>query len=450
MNKKIILVSALSFGYFAEAQQSQFFHNSPQYHYDLAEHLYQTKIYNAAQYEYAKQYFYNEQLSRSKKEAAQFFDNVIGVILQKKYAEKGLDSFIKEYPNSSFFAQANLPLSDYYLAQKDFDKALETLKKINQYQLSKEENTEYIMKLGYAKFMTGDTQGAIEALTDAYQNANGQSKNDIAYMLGHLHYVDNNQNKAFGYFDEIRNDEKYAQIVHPYYVQMYYNNKQYDQAISEGNALINKGVSSSYKNEIHKIIGESYFMKGDYSSAYPHLKIYLENQQNPSESDLYQMGFVAAQLNKYDEAVSYYNQLINSQSALAQNAYYQLGNAYLLTDKKQEALSAFRSAYHMSYDTDIQQLAHEQYAKLSYDIGNPFEATPTVIQSYINNYPKAEKSNEMKSLLIKSYLYSGNYKETLNAIDRLPDSSQEIDKIDQEVSYLLGTEEFNKGNFDEA
>jgi tetratricopeptide (TPR) repeat protein len=56
----------------------------------------------------------------------------------------------------------------------------------------------------------------------------------------------------------------------------------------------------------------------------------------------------------------------------------------------------------------------------------------------------------MRSLLVKSYLYSGNFKETLNAIDSLRASSPEINKVDQEVSYLLGTEEFNKGNYDEA
>ena len=71
---------------------------------------------------------------------------------------------MKEYPHSAYFAQANMPLADYYLAQKDFEKALETLQKVNQYQLSRKENTQYIMKLGYAKFMTGDSKGAIEAL----------------------------------------------------------------------------------------------------------------------------------------------------------------------------------------------------------------------------------------------------------------------------------------------
>ncbi|KQT18328.1 hypothetical protein ASG31_06265 [Chryseobacterium sp. Leaf404] len=449
-SEKILLAAAVMYFGVSEAQQSQYFSQKENYRFGLAENLYQTKIYNSSQYEYARQYFYNQNLSRSKKEAAQFFDNVIGVILQKNHAEEGLTAFIKEYPKSAYFAQANLPLADYYLAKKDFKKALQTLKKVNQYQLTKEENTQYIMKLGYAKFMLGDAKGAIDALEEAYKTSDGTQKGDIAYMLGHLNYAGRNNDKAFQYFDSIKNEEKYSKLVRPYYVQMYFNEKDYDKAITEGNALLNEDISESYKAEVHKIIGESYFMKNDYSSAYPHLKDYLAVQTNPSENDLYEMGFVAAKLKKHDEAVSYYNQLVNSNSALAQNAYYQLGNAYLEVGKKQEALSAFRSSYQMNYDKGVKKLAQEQYAKLSYDIGNPFENASQVIQNYMTDNKAEADNTEMKSLLVKSYLYSGNYRETLNAIDRLQNSTPEIDKIDQEVSYLLGTEEFNKGNFDEA
>ena len=449
-SKKIIIAAAIFYYGLSEAQQSQYFSDRENYRFSLAENLYQNKIYSASQYEYARQYFYNGSLVKSRKEAAQFFDNVIGVILRKNHAEQGLEAFIKEYPNSAYFAQANLPLADYYLAQKDFDKALETLNNVNQYQLSKEENTQYIMKLGYAKFMTGDSDGAIEALEEAFQNAEESDKYDIAYMLGHLYYADGQNDKAFSFFDQIKDNEKYARLVKPYYVQMYFNEEDYDKAIVEGNSLLGESISSDYKAEVHKIIGESYFMKGDYASAYPHLKTYLESKTNPSESDLYEMGFVSAQLKKYDEAVSYYNQLINSNSAASQNAYYQLGNAYLEVGKKQEALSAFRSAYQMSYDPKVQQLAHVQYAKLSYDIGNPFESSSVVIQNYISKYPRSSEIEEMKSLLVKSYLYSGDYKGTLSAIDKMPNSTPELNKIDQEVSFLVGTEEFNKGNFDAA
>jgi tetratricopeptide (TPR) repeat protein len=449
-SKKILLAAAVFYFGVSEAQQSQYFTQKENYRFNLAQNLYQTKIYNASQYEYARQYFYNQNLEQSRKEAAQFFDNVIGVILQKNHAEEGLTAFMKEYPNSAYFAQANLPLADYYLAKKDFKEALKTLKKVNQYQLTKEENTQYILKLGYAKFMMGDSKGAIDALEEAHKTADESQKGDIAYMLGHLYYSSKQNDQAFQYFDSIKDQPKFSKLVRPYYVQMHYNDKDYDKAISEGNALLNEDISASYKAEVHKIIGESYFMKNDYESAYPHLKDFLSVQQNPSENDLYEMGFVAAQLKKYDEAVSYYNQLINSNSALAQNAYYQLGNAYLAVDKKQEALSAFRSSYQMDYDASVKQLAHEQYAKLGYDIGNPFESPTTVIQNYITANPSGAKNAEMRSLLVKSYLYSGNFKETLNAIDKLPNSTPETDKVDQEVSYLLGTEEFNKGNFDEA
>lgn len=449
-SKKIFLASVVAISGTMEAQQSQYFSQHNDYEFNLADNLYQTKIFNAAQYEYAQQYFYNSNLDASKKEAAQFFDNIIGVILQKNHAEEGLAAFMEEYPNSAYFAKANLPLADFYLAKKDFPKALETLQKINQYQLTSDENTQYIMKLGYAKFMTGDAKGATRALEEAYKTGNETTKSDVAYMLGHLYYADKQIDKSFQYLDTIKDDPKYSKLVRPYYVQLFYNDKNYDQAIEEGKMLLNEDISTEYKAEVHKIIGESYFMKKDYASAYPNLKIFLESKENPTESDLYEAGFVAAQLQKYEEAVNYYNQLINNQSQLSQNAYYQLGNAYLEINKKQEALSAFRSAYQMNYDVSVQQLAHEQYAKLSYDIGNPFEAAPSVIQSYIANYPKSNQIPEMKKLLVKSYLYSGNYKETLKAIDSVSNASPEINKINQEVSYLLGTEEYNKGNYDAA
>jgi hypothetical protein len=54
----------------------------------------------------------------------------------------------------------------------------------------------------------------------------------------------------------------------------------------------------------------------------------------------------------------------------------------LQNNQKQEALSAYRNASQMNYDAKVQQLALEQYAKLSYELGNPFENSSKVIQRY--------------------------------------------------------------------
>jgi hypothetical protein len=90
------------------------------------------------------------------------------------------------------------------------------------------------------------------------------------------------------------------------------------------------------------------------------------------------MGFVAAQLKNMMKRFL----IITSeqQFCIGSKCLLSIGNAYLAVDKKQEALSAFRSSYQMDYDAKVKKLAHEQYAKLSYDIGNPFESPSAVIQ----------------------------------------------------------------------
>ena len=64
--QKIILLSAISLSGISKAQQSQFFADKEQYRFNLAENLYQNKIYAASQYEFSRQYFYNQNLENSK------------------------------------------------------------------------------------------------------------------------------------------------------------------------------------------------------------------------------------------------------------------------------------------------------------------------------------------------------------------------------------------------
>lgn len=446
-NKLFVASLVMLFGV-SKAQQTQIFRDKNQYEQDLAAQLYQQKIYAASHHNYSQLHLYNSYIAQSEKVFSGFYMHLIEVLLQYPNAEKGLESFVEQHPEASTFNNAKMPLADYYLRKKDFSKALKLLRQINSNQLSYQERTQYLLKTGYAQFMTGDSDGAINTLNSAYLTSEEPEKNDIAYMLGHLYYINHQNDTALRYFDEIKYKEKYSRMVKPYYVQMYYQNKDYDRAIAEGESILREDLTDEYKAEVHKIIGESFFMKKNYSAAYPHLKVYFDFKEKPTESDLYEMGFVASQMALYDEAVSYYNQLINTQSPLAQNAYYQLGNAYLKTGKKKEALSAFRSAYQMEYDPEIKRLSHLQYAKLSYDIGNPYEPSPSVIQEYIRAYPKY--STELRPLLVKSYLYSGNYQATLEALRQMPQQNAETEKVEQEAAYLLGTEEFNKGNFNQA
>jgi len=440
-------------GISAFSQQSAFLQNTEKYRDFLAKNHYKHRNYKVAEYEYSRKYFYGDNykhIDLINSEIALFYQSISGIMFGRDYSDKSIEIFLSKRPNDNYLENEKEVKAEYYLAKKDFLRALENLEEINQYTLSDEENTNYMLKLGYAKFMTGEIDDALKALDEAFGYVNGEYKNDIAYMLGHLYYAKGKENEALKYFKIIEKKTKYSNIVRPYYLQIYFLQKKYDKAIDEGKQSLKEAFSQNYITEINKIVGKSYFMLGKYLSAYTYLKTYISGSEKLSEGDLYEMGYTSAQLKKYDEAVSYYNRILNSQSKLSQNAYYQLGNAYLEVGKKHEALSAFRSASQMSYDPVAQRLAYMQYAKLSYDVGNPFEPSSRVIQNYITKYANTEDAREIRELLVKSYLYSGNYKETLSAVEKIKNKSSDLHKIEQEVSFLYGTQEFNKGNFLEA
>ena len=71
----------------------------------------------------------------------------------------------------------------------------------------------------------------------------------------------------------------------------------------------------------------------------------------------------------------------------------------------------------MDFDLKIQEDAWLNYAKISYDIGNPYQSVPQVLAAYLNKYPETSSNEEIESLLIDSYITSKNYKEALNLLE---------------------------------
>ncbi len=58
------------------------------------------------------------------------------------------------------------------------------------------------------------------------------------------------------------------------------------------------------------------------------------------------------------------------------------------TDRKQQALNAFKNASEMAFDAKIQEDAYLNYAKLSYEIGNSYQSIPGVLKWIYREIPK--------------------------------------------------------------
>jgi len=68
------------------------------------------------------------------------------------------------------------------------------------------------------------------------------------------------------------------------------------------------------------------------------------------------LGYTYYQQKDYENAISQFNKIIDGEDFVAQNAYYHLGESYMKTDKKQQALNAFKNASEMDFDKKFKKM----------------------------------------------------------------------------------------------
>lgn len=445
MRKKyFVSVVLLLVGFFVFGQQSHINFDDNQ-EFRKSRFLYLTETYLAAQ-EGFETVLEQERTPAETQEASEFYAALTGLVNDQRGAEKRFFKFQEKYPRSVYMQSGAWQLGNYYLKKGEFDKAYKYLSMGDLANLPKEKRNRYQFKLGYAAFMTGKEREALRLLEP--MTTVGDYQEEASYYVGHIYYAQKDFDQAFTYFDELRTQNPdYAERVLPYVVQIEFNNKEYQKAITDGKELLSMNSSDFIQSEVSKIVGESYFSLKKYNEAIPYLEAYQGKKTN---ADYYQLGYAYYQKAHFEKAISLFNKIIGEKNALAQTAYYQLGNAYLQTDKKQEALAAFGAASKMEFNPTITQDAAYNYAKLSYDIGNPYQSTPQVIQGFLNKYPGSRYKNELNDYLISSYISSGNYKRALQALGEISNKNWAQKKAEQQAAFLYGIDLFQENKMAEA
>ncbi len=93
----------------------------------------------------------------------------------------------------------------------------------------------------------------------------------------------------------------------------------------------------------------------------------------------------------------------------------------------------------------IKEDAWFNYAKLSYEIGNPYQSTTEVLSRFLTMYPKSAFKIEVESLLIDSYISSNNYKEALELLKNKPKPIYK--EAYQKVTFLRALELYNEADY---
>lgn len=411
--------------------------------FDKAVALYNDKQYQAAQILFEKT---KVQIQETEVQAdcAYYIANC-AIRLDQMNADMLMEDFVEEYPTSTKQNQAYVEVAGYYFAQGKYPQALKWYDKVDEGSMSTADRERYNFQKGYSYFNSGDKKQA-----DKYFNRVVNSKeygSQAKYYLGYLAYESDNYKDANQYFDQVSDQDQYKEKMSYFQADMNFKLGNFQKAIDLGEPQMAKS-NAQEKSELSKIIGESYFNLKQYDKAIPYLKQYKGTRGKWNNTDFYQLGYAYYQQGDYENAIAEFNKIVQGKDFVAQNAYYHLGESYLKTNKKQQALNAFKNASEMDFDAKIQEDAYLNYAKLSYDIGNPYQSVPEVLNSYLNKYPQTPYKQEVQTLLINSYITSKNYKEALTLLEN--NKSPENRVAYQKVAFYRGMELYTDGNYQDA
>ncbi|MBW2960854.1 tetratricopeptide repeat protein [Mesonia aestuariivivens] len=436
------LVIIIAFNYNGFSQQSAVYTN------DFTDYEKALELYNNHQYKAAQQLFSkvkSEAQTTSLESDCAYYVANSAVRLNQSNAEQLMEDFVQNYPSSTKRNSAYINVANYYFENGQYNYARKWFDEVDESSLSKKELQEFYFNNGYAYFKAGRKDEAKK-----YFNRLRDSKeygSQAKYYLGFMAYEGDDYKEANEMFDQVKGENRYNRNLSYFQADMNFKLGKFQKAIDLGKEQLDNS-NALERSELNKIIGESYFNLEQYDQAIPYLKEYRGKKGKWNNTDYYQLGYAYYKQEDYQKAVSEFNKIIDGQNHVAQNAYYHLAESYIELDKKQEALNAFKNASEMNFDEKIQEDAALNYAKLSYEIGNNYKSIPEVLINFLEKYPDSPERDNIKELLVDSYVTSKNYEKALSLLENSNDYKDKL--VYQKVAYYRGVDLYLEGNYTAA
>ena len=379
-----------------------------------------------------------------------FMEALLSLKLDFIVATSLVEKFEDSYPEYSGIEFLKMAKGDYNFKHRRYKNAVQDYKAVKPKNLSSDDRLSYFFRLGYSYF---EVKKYDKASTFLYKVKDSKSSYapSATYYYAHIKYEEKSFVSALKGFETLKNDPVFKTIV-PYYIcQIYYQQEEYNKLIEIAPQLFEESEGNR-KNEIAKLLGDANFKLGKYPESIPYLDYYKTYARSGyTKSDYYQLAYGYMMIEDYPEAIKYYEKVRNKDNALSQNALYNLGSCYLKTDQKEFAAKAFYAAYQLKYDQSIKEDALFNFAKISYELSNdPYNRAIIAITNYVETYPNSPRKNEAYGYLVNLFLSSRNYKSALEAIDGIPDRTEDLNKAYQQIALNRAFELYRDHRYSEA
>jgi TolA-binding protein len=442
----LLFVSVATIG-FTRAQQTERY-THPEADYQEGLELFDKQQYVAAQKVFSR-VLENEVDPHSEKRInAEYYMALCALELYHGDAEFQVLDFMERHPQSPRIAELSYTMGAHYFNRRKYRNAGEWLEKLSGHKFKEPQRSQYHFMLGYSYFQLDDLNLAKDHLQQVKKGL-GYTSAASTYYYAHILYQEEKFPLALKEFKKIQDDDDFGPFA-PYYIaQILYEQEAYDELIALGTGLVDR-AEESRKAEINRFIGEGYYQQGKFEDALPYFEAYKALGGKMLDPDLYAIGFIYYKTGAHEQAIAEFNKIIDSRDSLAQSAYFILGDCYLRSDKKQEAMNAFAGAVELDFDHAITEESRFNFAKLSYEVGNPFADPGRELMKFLEDYPESRFYQEASTYLVTAYLNTKDYQRALESLDKLELNSRELRASYQKVAYLRGVQLFNARKYGKA
>ncbi len=367
------------------------------------------------------------------------------VLMEQPDGEKLFRDFVRVHRPDPITDQGLLEVANYYFNERDYDRALTYYNDIPTLGMVREQRSEIRFKMGYANFVKKDFAAAKSNFMEVADFKGGDYYHPTNYYLGLCYFFEGNYTEAGKALAIAEQDDRYKAYT-PYYLsQIYFAERRFDDIITYAEPKLNDPGLRDVE-EIHQLVGQSYFEKGDYQRALPHLEYYAERSSKLREEELYQLGYAQYKTGNCQKAIQNLKPLATVNSAVGQHAMLYLADCYMKTDQKASALASLGTAKRMNFDPAITEEALFYHGKLAYELNLPKEAVISLQALPLTSRYRVQAQNLIADIVTNLR----DYEMATSVLDNIPDKTPEILQAYQIVSLTGGMQLLQDNKIEEA
>ncbi|MBX2898909.1 MAG: tetratricopeptide repeat protein [Cyclobacteriaceae bacterium] len=445
--KNFLVLFAACFSFYTASAQNLLSQQQAERLFSSGVDLVNHKQYGAAREVFAE-YLVSASPTDTRRADADYYKAFCAVNLYHADAEKQIAEFVAAYPTHPRAATANFDLANFYYAEKNYKKASVYYGKVEFGSLSQEQQRVGRFRWGYSHFNQRSLKEALDQFN--YNKAlGGEYGPASSYYAGFIEYSQGDYSNALIDLRRAAQNDAYSKVV-PYLIaNVLYRQKNYDELITYAKEVAaREGLTNP--EEIALLSAEAYYKKLDYKNALAGYKQYLEGREAKADKGvLLRAGYAAYVLNDNEPAIKYLKLSFADADSIGFYSAYYLGSLYLKQNQKPMAQTAFDIARKYKPNPRLVEESTYQYAKVSYDMGQPDKAIAEFEKLLVTN-PTSTHADEIKELLSQAYVNASNFNKAIEYIEAMKVRSPAVDRAFQKATLLKGIEFFNKEDYASA